>query len=423
MALSLRGRFFAAITLVVAMVAGAFAFGLGQFVEVLELELLNHTLARELAEFADRYAHEPDLAPPQNADLLGFIVRDDAPAALPEALRALPPGMHEDVLMDGREYMVGRKDVDGARLYLALDIAPVEQLEDRLTALALLCAVAALLIAALAALLLARVVMRPVTRLSGAVAALDPRQRGVRLVERFGDREVGQIAAAMDRYLAQLDQYIEREQGFTEDASHELRTPLATISSAAQLLLEQPELGPQARDRVTRIRRAARQMQSLIEALLMLAREDGGAPAQDCPLDELVRDAVAALREPAAARNVALQLEAERVVRRVVPGMADCVVNNLLLNAIHHSGGGPVRVRVGPAGLSVEDHGGGIAPVDLSHIFERRYRGANSRGLGLGLYLVKRMCGRLGWTVEALSEAGRGTRFEVGFAPPAPTKS
>lgn len=417
MRLSLRSRFFAAIGLVVAVIVGAFGFGLWQFVEVLEEELLNQTLARELHEFADRYEHAPNLAPPAGADLAGYIQRDGAPDALPQELRELPPGMHGDIYVGDREVLVGRKDVAGARLYLVMDIARVEELENQLVALALACAAVAFVLAALCAVVLARVVMRPVTRLSNTVAALDPRQRRVRLGERFGDREVGQIAAAMDRYLAQLDEYIEREQSFTEDASHELRTPLATILSAAELLLEQPDATPQLRERLTRIQRAGRQMQSLIEALLMLAREDGGAAAQACALDEIARDAVANLRELAAARGVALELAAEPVLRRAASGMAHSVVNNLLLNAIHHSGAGTVRVQVGPRGLSVEDRGAGIAPEDLSRIFERRYRGADSRGLGLGLYVVKRMCDRLGWSVAATSGAGGGTRFDVGFGP------
>lgn len=416
MRLDLRTRFLAALVLVVAVIVGSFGFGLWQFVEVLELELLNHTLARELQEFAERYAAESGLAPPQGADLRSFIQRTGQPDTLPPELREVPPGLHEELLLDGAEFIVGRKDVQGARLYLALDSARVEALEDRLIAVAVLCAVAAFVLAALSAVVLARVVMRPVTRLSGAVGALDPRQRGVRLVERFGDREIGQIAAAMDGYLAQLDQYIEREQAFTEDASHELRTPLATILSGTQLLLEAPDTGAQARERLIRIQRAGRQIQSLIEALLMLARGNDGATAENCALDDLVRETVTSLRESAAQKGVTIEIETEPVTRRVVSGMADSVVNNLLQNAIHHSGAGTVRVRLTAEALFVEDRGMGIAPQDLSRIFERRYRGADSRGLGLGLYLVKRMCDRLGWSVEVLSSA-TGTQFRVGLGP------
>ncbi|HUR40433.1 MAG TPA: HAMP domain-containing sensor histidine kinase [Verrucomicrobiae bacterium] len=414
MNLSLRSRFLAAIGLIVALIVGAFAFGLWQFVEVLESELLNHTLARELHEFADRFAHEPTMTPPAGADLTGYVVLDGAPGTLPPALRELPAGLHDDVLVGEREMLVGRKDVNGARLYLALDIAPVEELEDRLVGIAVACAAVAFVLAVLCAIVLSGVVMRPVTRLSNTVGALDPRQRGVRLLERFDDREVRQIAAAIDRYLAQLDSYIEREHGFTEDASHELRTPLATILSAVQLLLEAPEVTSQARERLTRIRRAGIQIQSLIEALLMLAREDGGESAQDCALDEVLREAAASLGDAATQRGVTLHVEVQPVTRRVVPGMADSVVNNLLLNAIHHSGPGTVRARLDAQGLTVEDQGSGIAPQDLSRIFERRYRGTDSRGLGLGLYLVKRMCDRLGWKVVARSDSA-GTQFVISF--------
>lgn len=416
---NLRSRFLAAMGLVVGVVVGAFGFGLWQFVEVLELELLNHTLARELGEFADRYAHEPGLVPPASADLRGYIQRGDEPDALPEALRMLPPGLHEGALIGETEYMVGRKDVDGARLYLALDVAPVEELEDQLIGLALLCAAAAFLLSVLSAIVLARVVMRPVTRLSRQVAELDPRRRGVRLVERFGDREVGQIAAALDGYLRQLDRYIEREQAFTEDASHELRTPLATILSATQLLLEESAVDGRARERLLRVQRAGQQMQSLIEALLFLAREPD-EHVQDCALDTVIRDAVAVLRDAAAGRQIALEVQTQPVTRPAAPGMVACVVNNLLSNAIHHSGTRAVRVCLDDGGLTVEDRGGGVAPDDLSRIFERRYRGPESRGLGLGLYLVKRICDHLGWTVEVASGAD-GTRFHVRF-PPALTK-
>jgi signal transduction histidine kinase len=51
----------------------------------------------------------------------------------------------------------------------------------------------------------------------------------------------------------------------------------------------------------------------------------------------------------------------------------------------------------------------------LSRIFERRYRGAQSRGLGLGLYLVSRICQRLGWKIETYSAPGQGTTFRIGL--------
>jgi signal transduction histidine kinase len=66
------------------------------------------------------------------------------------------------------------------------------------------------------------------------------------------------------------------------------------------------------------------------------------------------------------------------------PVMVACVVNNLLLNAVNFTQEGGIDVKLTPGELTVRDTGIGIPPKDLSRIFERRYRGAQSRGLGTG---------------------------------------
>jgi signal transduction histidine kinase len=95
--------------------------------------------------------------------------------------------------------------------------------------------------------------------------------------------------------------------------------------------------------------------------------------------------------------------------------MVACVVNNLLLNAVNFTQSGAIEVKLTAEQLTVRDTGIGIPPQDLSRIFERRDRGTQSRGLGLGLYLVSRICGRLGWVIETESAEGRGTTFRVRF--------
>ena len=413
---SLRTRFLLGILPPVVLLTGMFALMVGQFIELLEDELLQRALAQELQEFAVDYQRNADRAAPSGNGIRGFIVRGEQDlAALDPVLAALPEGMHPDVVLEAREFYVGRKDVEGARLYLVLDIEPVEQLERQVVAMAMVSGLLALLLSVLVSLVLARVVMRPVSRLATLVSQLDPRQRGLRLHGRFGDRDVGIIAAALDDYLARLDQVIDREQAFTEDASHELRTPLSIVSSAAQLLAEEGSLSERGRERIERVQRACGQMQASIEALLFLAREDGGAAAQDCALDEAVAQAVDVCRQLVGEHGPTFRVQAEPVTVRTPPGMAAAVVNNLLFNAAHHSGQGVVEVGLRAGELSVRDNGTGIPPQDLARIFDRRFRGAQSQGLGLGLYLVKRICDRLGWSVQARSEPGAGTTFVVRF--------
>jgi signal transduction histidine kinase len=139
---------------------------------------------------------------------------------------------------------------------------------------ALTLGLAALAVATCGSWILTRAIMKPLTVLVNKVAALDPHARGERLGGRFGDREVGLIAKALDACLERLDRVRERELAFTEDASHELRTPLAIVSAASELLMEEPTLSHAARERLLEIRRTCGRMQSAIEALLSRARNE-----------------------------------------------------------------------------------------------------------------------------------------------------
>jgi signal transduction histidine kinase len=328
-------------------------------------------------------------------------------------LKPLPLGRQQDFSFRGRSFFVAVDTVGNTRLYLLLDTQHVDTIESNIVTVAALVGLFAIGIAAVMGVALSRAVMRPVTALANEVSLLDPSQRSKRLQNRFASREVGVIAAAFDGYMERLERVLEREQAFTEDASHELRTPLSIISSAAELLLEEPELSSAGRERLLRVRRATGQMLSLIEALLFLARGDTVGAPQLCSLDQIVRESVDVVSPGAAAKSLSLDTQIEPVLVNGAPVMIACVVNNLLLNAVNFTREGSISVRLCVGELTVRDTGIGIPPEDLSKIFERRYRGAQSRGLGLGLYLVSRICQRLGWKIEALSAPGLGTTFRI----------
>src|SRR6185437_1632409 len=118
--------------------------------------------------------------------------------------------------------------------YLLLDTERVELLEGNVVGATIVVGFAALSLAAVLGFAMSRAVMRPVTQLASDVTHLDPTRRNERLKGRYANREVGIIAAAFDDYMDRLEDVLEREQAFTEDASHELRTPLAIISSSAE---------------------------------------------------------------------------------------------------------------------------------------------------------------------------------------------
>lgn len=416
--LGLKARFVGACLLLVSVSTAGYYLAVAQFVEFLEAELRDVTLLGELDEFARAYRRDPEVRGPQAAGLSSYVLPAGADqGGLPEKLRALDPGMHDDIYLDGREFAVGREDVNGARLYVLLDMDPIERLEARFVVLAWICVLTSWLAAVLLALWLAQKVLRPVSELAALVGDLQPGDYKRRLSTQFDDREIGAIAAAFDRFMERMEAFVTREQAFTEDAAHELRTPLSVIDSAAQLLAADAQLPAASRERVQRILRAAQQIQMQMEALLFLAREDGGYPSEELSLHQVVADTADGLRELIGARPIELVVSAQPTVLRAPRGMAVCVVSNLLLNAIRHSERGRIEVHVDPRRLLVQDSGIGIPPPDLEHIFERRFRGPQSAGQGLGLYIVKRICDRLGWSVSVSSAPGAGTRVELLFRP------
>jgi signal transduction histidine kinase len=416
---SLQARFLLATSVLTLVLCIAFSFAVHQFIELLEDELLDHTLVREMQHLKEEVATDTRARAPSAAGLRGYILRTPADeAALPLELRGLTNGVHEDVTVRGKPAYVAVDTLGSTRLYVVLDTEHVETIEKGVVSVAVLIGLIALGLAAMIGIALARAVMRPVTELADDVARLEPTQRNQRLENRFANRDVGVIAAALDDYMSRLDRVMEREQAFTEDASHELRTPLSIIASSTELLLEEPELSVPARERLLRIRRATAQMQSLIEALLFLARSDPDAgSAQLCALDQIVREAVEATTASAAAKALEMKMTLEPVLVNGVSVMVACVVNNLLINAVNFTQKGTVEVRLTRGELVVSDTGVGIPPEDLSRIFERRYRGPHSRGLGLGLYLVSRICQRLGWKIETRSAPGLGTTFRIELPP------
>jgi signal transduction histidine kinase len=412
----LRGRFVVAMLAVVAILGIGFytAVRLGQ--ETMERVAVGERLDDEFVEHLELIRINPaQPAIPSHPDFHGYLVRPGTAdeAALPKALLRIRPGHRREVRIDGHSYYAGcEPTADGALLYLLLDVERIETLEAQLLRLAWIFIPTAMALAIAAALGLSRLVIGPVSRLAAKVTSLQPGRPHEPLALDVADREIGTIARALDRYVERVEAFVQREQAFTEDASHELRTPLAVILSALPLLLEDVGDAPRARERLARIERASRRMHETIEALLFLAREDGSVEAVDCALDERVHETIAELRHGLGPKPVQLEVDAEPTRVQGPPALIASVVHNLVANALHHTERGWVRVSLRDRVLTVADTGRGIPPEDLDRIFERRFRGSASAGLGLGLYLVRRIIRRLSWDI-AVESTSSGTRFHV----------
>lgn len=239
--------------------------------------------------------------------------------------------------------------------------------------------------------------------------------------------EIGRLAQAFDQMITRLDRSFQQARRFSADASHELKTPLTAIRGEAEVAL-MGELAPAEYQRsLQSILESAERMSQVVESLLLLSRADSGQDlihSEPVELAELVLEAVENVEFAAREKQVTLLLEeVEPATVAGDPLWLSQVITNLLTNAIKYSGAHTevdVRLRTvdGKAELCVADHGIGIDPEHLPHIFDRFYRVDRGRarasgGAGLGLSITRWAVEAHGGEITVESTLGEGSRFYV----------
>src|SRR5262249_17982510 len=153
---------------------------------------------------------------------------------------------------------------------------------------------------------------------------------------------------------------------------HELRTPLTSLRTNVDVLRRHPELDPATRDRIlSDVNSELRELSELTNELVALATEEADdEPEQSVDLVALARRAAARAERR---RPPGVVVETDPAVPRGLgrPRQLLRVLDNLLDNAAKFDQSTePIVVSVGPGRVSVRDHGPGIAPADVQHVFD-----------------------------------------------------
>jgi two-component system sensor histidine kinase BaeS len=303
----------------------------------------------------------------------------------------------------------------------------------------LLAAVAAAAVASMFGLLAAGRLVRPLTQLEKAAAAVARGDLGRRSGMAGRSDEFGQLGRTFDSMAAELQAADETRRHFLQDAAHELKTPLAVIDATSSAILDgvyTPE-----RRHIETIRDQSRVLARIVDDLRTISLAEGGhLPLERRRLDVgAVLESVAAGFEARAAGNsITLSVDAAQgIVVEADPDRLRQVIGALVDNALRHTPeGGSVRVTAGASGphgvmaagrvgppkpvvrLAVEDTGSGIPAESLARIFERFYQAdpSRSRGTGtsgLGLSIVRALAEAHGWRVGAENRAEGGARLWI----------
>jgi len=244
--------------------------------------------------------------------------------------------------------------------------------------------------------------------------------------------ELAPLTHALEAVLQRLERSFTQQRVFVSDAAHELKTAVAVVKSSLQLLGLRPRTVHEYQAGLERCLADAERLEELVAKMLTLARVENGTPAAGPPpasdLAAVLRQTIVQLQTVADLRRVQVAVDAPQGSVCIVPLATDdseLLVSNLLLNALQHSPAESlVQLHLAVDALnnavdfSVEDHGEGISPEVLPHVFERFYRGDPSRtrstgGAGLGLAICMELIERAGGRISVSSQLGKGTTVAV----------
>jgi two-component system sensor histidine kinase MprB len=335
----------------------------------------------------------------------------------------------DDVRIDGsdlRTLVFGGNLRSGgtAAVILARPLNSVDSILSSLRLILFLVLLGGVVVAGLLGRIASRRVLRPLNEVAATAEHIGETDDLSQRLRVHADDEVGQLATRFNTMLdrlqrsrAALDDSVRAQRQLVAEASPELRTPVTSLRTNIEILLQTPDLDPEERSEMLRdVVEQSEELSALVNDLIELARGDEpGAESEDVRLDRVVAQCIERARRNAPSLRFAADLTAARL-----DGVAERLeraVNNLLDNASRHSPpGGTVEVHVGPEGVTVRDHGSGVDEQDLPYLFDRFYRGTNSRGSqgsGLGLAIVRQVTEQHGGTASVLNAPDGGAVFTL----------
>ena len=350
---------------------------------------------------------------------------EDIPPNFRDLLRGLPDGTYFSSRPDGiggpafHRYLIRSLPGQEKKLYFIIDDGGFEarfglhDQIDRVFRYGFFVAAALSIIVGLAN---AQLLIHPMARLLERVSRSRPEDLPVGFSTEYAHDEVGALARAMDSTNKRIRAFIEREQQFTRDASHELRTPVTVIKGAVELMEQLPEHDKTSIQRpLKRIDRSVSEMETLIESLLMKAREETAMGAASFAADTLVEEAIQESSYLVEGKGVILSFECTGNPALAVSGPDfKMAVSNLIRNACTYTRAGTVLVRLSTTRFEVEDTGPGIDATIIHQVTDPFVRGKSSQGHGIGLSIVKRVCDQAGWNLS-VSSGANGARIRITF--------
>jgi signal transduction histidine kinase len=268
-----------------------------------------------------------------------------------------------------------------------------------------------------------RSIVKPIKKLS--IAAKDVAKGNFDIqIESNSIDEIGQLTTDFNSMTKELKNIEILRKDFVSNVSHEFKTPITSIKGFAKLIRDEDMPREQVEEYSDIIVHESERLALLSSNLLKISELDSQVireQAQVFSLDEQIRKTILLLEVYWTKKNIEFDIELEEIMYKGDEHLLQQVWINLIQNAIKFSNeNGHIRVGLHKNGDSivayVKDYGIGIDEKEKERIFERFYKGDQSRsseGNGLGLVIVKKIVALSNGKINFESELGKGSTFIV----------
>ncbi|MDD7153274.1 MAG: HAMP domain-containing sensor histidine kinase [Faecalibacterium prausnitzii] len=367
--------------------------------------------------------HETFLSDSANSKVVNTAI------AMRKKCRTTPGGFVQTLnpprLSGSAQLLVGRTTADGSYTVLVTtSLVHVAEASNVLSTLLPLAAAMIFLFAMSAAWLFSEWFTKPLRQLSSAARQMAMGNYAVQVDSTRND-ELGTLARDFNHMAAEVQHAAQMQRELLANVSHDLRTPLTLIKGYAETVRDLTGDDKAHRDeQMNIIVDETDRLTALVSSVMELSKVTSGADrCQRVHFDMgQLCDEVCERYDAVCAQNnwhLELELPDRELPVYADPEMMQRALHNLLGNAMHHIGADGIFIlRATPCTegirVEVEDHGPGIPPEDLPHIFDRYYRSrsdAGKQGTGLGLSITKAIFQQHGFRFGVQSIVGKGTTF------------
>lgn len=420
---TLRNRLVIAFFLLTLTLCGTFGISVFSIVQSLESDLFYRHLEQDAEWLINSAKNGIKTDLPSGIKL--YVEKENQSSDFPSYLKDLKKD-HTEVLLDNESFHVVFKKEGDTRYYLVQNQSQFESLEQSIGWTIAIGFVIALAGSIWLGFVTANRIIAPVIELSNRVENIDFVETNLKdFAKDYSNDEVGQLATTFGQYAQKLQGFLEREKLFTGDVSHELRTPLMVISSSCELLLEKSDNEDKRHEAVERIHKSSKEMRLLVNTFLTLSRDNANSTStfSNIQAGDVIQEEIKEICKEAESKKVKTHFNSDASLNIYGnPLLFRVVIKNLLRNAIYHTKQGTITVSTNPDSIFFEDTGQGIPEELKDSIFERHYQISSlekeSKGQGLGLSIVKRICNFHNWNIQLESVEPHGTRFILTFLPP-----